>query len=143
MTSLTARQERFCHAFVNYANAADAARVAGYAPASARKQGSRLLSDDRIIARIEEIQAALGRNYARRREALVGKLEVVYRRALQDHQFYSAARAVELQGRLVGFAGGVSKKSDRETPAESPKPAAAKAPRLISAAENVDICGHM
>ena len=35
-------------------------------------------------------------------EALIGKLEIVYRRAMEDHHFYAAARAVELQARLAG-----------------------------------------
>jgi hypothetical protein len=34
---------------------------------------------------------------------LVGKLENVYRRAIVDHQFHAAARAVDLQARIRGF----------------------------------------
>jgi len=67
--------------------AAAAARDAGYRPRSARKQGWRLLRSPVIRARIRAIQAALGNHRDRDREALMGKLEVVYVRALEDHQF--------------------------------------------------------
>ena len=36
---------------------------------------------------------------------LLGKLETVFRRAIVDHHFATAARAVDLQARLRGFTG--------------------------------------
>ena len=101
--SLTPRPERFCHAFVYYANAAHAAREAGYTPRSSNKQGYRLLKTSRIRARIREIQAQLSRDNCRDMDVLLGKLENVYRRAVEDHHFYAAARAVELQAKLAGM----------------------------------------
>ena len=59
MKSLTHRQERFCHAFVHWANGAEAAREAGYTVRSARKQASVMLQTVRIRARIHEIQTQL------------------------------------------------------------------------------------
>ncbi len=104
MKSLTPRQERFCHEFVNWAQGAVAAREAGYQAKWSRKQGSRLLATARIRARIREIQAQLARDGGADMETLIGKLEVVYRRAIEDHHFYAAARAVELQAKLGGMA---------------------------------------
>ena len=78
-----------------------AARAAGYAPTSARRQGWRLLRSPRIQARIREIQAELADHQCRADDAVIGKLEVVYRRALEAQQFYAAARAAELQGKLL------------------------------------------
>ena len=104
MKSLTPRQERFCHSFVHYANATVAAVEAGYERPSARKQGSRLLTTSRVRVRIHEIQAQLAREAGGDMEALIGKLEIIYRRAMEDHHFYAAARAVELQARLTGMA---------------------------------------
>ena len=94
---LTPRQERFCHEFVNWAQGAVAAREAGYQAKWSRKQGSRLLATARIRARIRDIQAQLARDGGADMDTLIGKLEVVYRRAIEDHHFYAAARAVELQ----------------------------------------------
>ncbi len=104
LNPLTPRQERFCHEFVHWAQGAVAAREAGYSAASSRKQGSALLKTERIRARIGEIQAQLARDAGAGTEALIGKLEVVYRRAIGDHHFYAAARAVELQARLARMA---------------------------------------
>ena len=103
MSGLTPRQEKFCQYFVIYANASAAARAADYAPTSAHNQGYRLLKESRIRVRISEIQQAMARDHCRHMDQLLGKLENVYRRAIADHSFYSAARAVELQAKLAGF----------------------------------------
>jgi len=101
MDILIPRQERFCQAFVHYGAAAAAARAAGYAPASSRRQGWRLMRAPRIQARIREIQADLADHRDRADAAVIGKLEIVYRRALEDHQYYAAARAAYLQAQLM------------------------------------------
>ena len=95
MKSLTHRQERFCHAFVHWANGAEAAREAGYTVRSARKQASVMLQTVRIRARIHEIQTKLAEDAGTDMAALIGKLEIIYRRAIGDHHFYAAARAIE------------------------------------------------
>lgn len=101
MSPLRPRQENFCRRFVEYANAAVAARAAGYAPESARNHGYRLMKQPRIRARIAALQAELAREAADDSEVLIGKLENVYRRAIEDHHFYAATRAVEVQARLA------------------------------------------
>ena len=121
---LTPRQERFCQSFVLYPNAAYAARDAGYSPKWARKQGSRLMTTARIRARIGAIQAAMARDNGRGLDVLIGKLEVVYRRAIQDHHYTAAARAVELQARLGG-------KTYREVPTTQEEEAPAAHPTAI------------
>ena len=103
-TPLNPRQERFCQGFVVYATAATAAIEAGYSRKWSRKQGYRLLRTDRIRARIREIQSSLAAGHGRDMDVLLGKLEVVYCRAIEDHHFYAAARAVELQAKLGGVA---------------------------------------
>ena len=55
---------------------------------------------ERIRARIREIQSGLAADHGRDMDVLLGKLEIVYRRAIEDHHFYAAARAVELQAKL-------------------------------------------
>jgi len=116
MNKLKSRQERFCHRFVENANAAAAAKAAGYMPASARNTGYRLLRNPRIRQRIAEIQAELAQAHCRQIDSLLGKLETVYRRAIEDHQFSAAARAVELQAKLSGLSDKPSSRtSERKT----------------------------
>jgi len=102
MIPLKARQERFCRWFVELANAAGAARAAGYAPKAANRAGYRLLRHPRVARRIAEIEAETARLHSQGGDVLVGKLENVYRRAIVDHQFHAAARAVDLQARIHG-----------------------------------------
>jgi len=102
MGRLKPRQERFCRAFIETANASVAAKVAGYTPASARNAGYRLLRHPRIAARIAEIQRETSEAHCRNVDVLLGKLETIYRRAVDDRHFAAAARAVELQAKLSG-----------------------------------------
>jgi len=121
MTPLRARQERFCRWFVELANGAAAARAAGYAPKGSKVAGYRLLRHPRIAARIAEIETETARLHSRSSEVLVGKLENVYRRAVVDHQFHAAARAVDLQARIRGFTAprALSADTDADTEAET------------------------
>jgi hypothetical protein len=105
MKQLKSRQERFCRKFVELSNPTGAARAAGYAPASASNAGYRLIRHPRITRRIAEIEAEKGESHCDTREVLLGKLETVFRHAIVDHQFATAARAVDLQARLRGFTG--------------------------------------
>ena len=86
-----------------YASAAVAAREAGYSAHSSKHQGYRLLRTDRVRVRIRAIHAeqAYDLNGDGDADALIAKLETVYRRPIQDHHFHTAARCVELQVRLA------------------------------------------
>ncbi len=103
---LPPRQEAFCHYFVLWGNATVAAKQAGYARPSARNQGYRLSRKPRIRARIAALRRGLARAYGLDAEVLVGKLEALYQRAVEDHHFHAAARAVELQARMAGHVEG-------------------------------------
>ena len=102
MTRLKTRHERFCRSFVECTNATLAAKVAGYSPRSARNAGYRLLRQATIVARISEIQRETAQAHCRDVDVLLGKLEMIYRRAVDDHHFAAATRAVELQAKLSG-----------------------------------------
>lgn len=115
MRRLKPRHERFCRSFIECANASVAAKVAGYAPASARNAGYRLLRHPRIVARITEIQRETAQTHCRNVDVLLGKLEMIYRRAVDDRHFSAAARAVELQAKLAG----VATVATRPTPARN------------------------
>jgi len=101
--TLNPRQEAFCLAYVHSGNAASAARVAGYETAGARQQGYRLLQTPAVVRRLGEIRATLARDGCRDTEQLLGKLENIYARALEEHQFAAAARAVAVQARIAGL----------------------------------------
>ena len=103
-------------------NAAHAASEAGYTPGSSRKQGYRLLRTVRIRDRIRDIQAQLSRDNCGDMDVLLGKLENIYRRAVEDHHFYAAARAVELQAKLAGMT--AAKRIDTPAPALHAVPSA-------------------
>lgn len=111
MTRLKARHERFCHSFIECTNATLAAKAAGYAPRSARNAGYRLLRHPKIVARITEMQTETAQAHCRDIDVLLGKLEMIYRRAVDDHHFAAANRAVELQARLSGV--GLTAQSSR------------------------------
>lgn len=105
MKRLRPRQERFCRLFVLHPNAALAARNAGYDPQWARNAGYRLLRQPRIVRRIADLHREMAALHCSDVDLLIGKLETVYRRSVDDHAFSAAARAVELQARLAGLAG--------------------------------------
>jgi hypothetical protein len=124
MRRLKPRHERFCQSFIECANATLAARAAGYTAASARNAGYRLLRHPRIVARITQLQGEMAQAHCRNLDILLGKLETIYRRAVDDHHFAAAARAVELQAKLAGL-GPVPPSAARARLAGEERPAAA------------------
>jgi|GEM_PF-6608848 len=100
---LRRRHELFCQYFVLYGSAARAAEEAGYAAPACKNQGYRLLKRPEVKARIAEIHRDLAGEFNPDGEVLLGKLEAIYRRAVDDGYLNAAARIVELQARLVGL----------------------------------------
>ncbi len=85
-------------------NASLAAISAGYKSRWRAQQGWRLMKTQRITGRIREIQAGLAQDHGRDRDVLIGKLENIYRRAIENHQYHAATRAIEAQARLAAMA---------------------------------------
>lgn len=56
MSELNDKQERFSQAYVLHSNATEAAKAAGYSESSAYNQGYRLLQQDKVKERIEDLQ---------------------------------------------------------------------------------------
>ena len=119
-TPLSPRQETFCHSYVYFPNAANAAREAGYEAASARQQGYRLLRAPAIAARIAAIRQRMADDGCRETGVLLGKLENVHNRAIEDRHYVAAARAVEIQARLAGLMPSVN---ERRRDGGGPRPA--------------------
>lgn len=99
--SLTERQLAFCDHYVERPVAALAARAAGYAPATAAKQASRLLKHPTVIRRILDLRRKRHLEHACRRETLIDKLEVVFAQAIERNEFHAAVQALTMQARLA------------------------------------------
>ncbi|MDP6573015.1 MAG: terminase small subunit [Rhodospirillales bacterium] len=123
-TPLSPRQEVFCHSYVYFPNASNAAREAGYEAASARQQGHRLLRIPAIAARVAAIRRGMAEDGCRETGVLLGKLENIYNRAIEDRHYVAAARTVEIQARLAGLMPSVNERlrasGDNEPPAAAP-----------------------
>ncbi len=111
MSVLKPRHEKFCQHFVLDPNATRAAMAAGYSPHTARQQGCRLLRRQRLVERIAAIRRDLAREHCHDLGTLMGKLEALYRRAMEDHAFTAAARAIELQAKFAGLIPGPGRAS--------------------------------
>ena len=98
--ALTERQLAFCEHYIGRPVAALAARAAGYAPATASKQASRLLKQPAVIRHILELRRKRHLEQAYRRETLIDKLEVVFSEAIERREFYAAIQALTMQARL-------------------------------------------
>jgi hypothetical protein len=94
--------------YLRCANAAEAAVEAGYAERSAHNQACRLLQTRRIRARLADIQEENALQACSGLYVMLAKLQNVYERAIEARHFYAAARAVEIQSRLIGLREGRS-----------------------------------
>jgi len=56
-----------------------------------------------IRERVAEIRPGLATAYCLDAGVLLGKLEAIYQRAICEHSFHAAARAVEIQARIAGL----------------------------------------
>jgi hypothetical protein len=102
--TLTERQEAFCRAYLECPVAGKAAVAAGYSPASARKQASRLLKHPLVIRRLDALRDVRGRDWQVRRDTLVDQAEAVFEAAMEKRDFYAAMQALTMKARLAGFA---------------------------------------
>jgi len=96
---LRPRWEAFCRLYAFGHSAADAARNAGYAWTSAAHSGWRLLQDDRVRARIAELQGHLAKSLAVTEGDLMLRAEAIYREAMNRGHYGAAIRAVEFSAR--------------------------------------------
>ena len=93
---LNEKQEKFCQAYVLRHNAAEAARIAGYAEKYAHTQGYKFLKGDtplseKINERIQELEGTLETSVN-----VVDEIESQYAFAKKEVHTYSAFKALEL-----------------------------------------------
>ena len=103
MTMLTARRELFCQEYVVDRNAKQAAIRAGYSEATAKQQGSRLLTNADVRARIEHLQAEVAERNRITVDGQVAKLERVLQQAMELGQTSAAVQAVLGQSKHCGL----------------------------------------
>lgn len=98
MTSqLKEKQEKFCQAYILHRNATRAAVAAGYSEASAHNQGYRLLQDDKIQERIEELTNEISTDVD-----VISEIEKQYEQARNAGHGAVALKALELLSRVRG-----------------------------------------
>ncbi|MEQ8665829.1 MAG: hypothetical protein RIC16_08890 [Rhodospirillales bacterium] len=98
--ALRPKWEAFARLYAYGHSAADAARYAGYAWHRAAQSGWRLLQDERIRARVDQLTRHLYGSEAWDAAAFVTRLEAVYREAMHRGQYAAAVRAVEAAARI-------------------------------------------
>jgi hypothetical protein len=101
---LTERQEAFCRAYVEQPVAGKAARLAGYSPATARQQASRLLKHPLVIRRIHDLRDVRGADHQVRRDTIIDQAEAVFEAAMDKGDYYAAMQALTMKARMAGFA---------------------------------------
>jgi len=103
LMALNDKQEKFAQSYILHRNATEAARSAGYSKSSAYNQGYRLLQNDEIKERIEDLEKELETDVD-----VVSEIENQYSFAKANGHTNSAIKALELLSRVRGA------KSDKE-----------------------------
>ena len=95
--ALNDKQEKFAQSYILHRNATEAARAAGYSKASAYNQGYRLLQNDEVKERIEDLEKELTTDVD-----VVTEIENQYTFAKANGHTNSAIKALELLSRVRG-----------------------------------------
>jgi|TARA_R100000458_G_C8259297_1_gene234962 phage terminase small subunit len=94
---LNEKQEKFAQSYILHRNATEAARAAGYAKDSAHNQGYRLLQNDEVVERINDLEKELETDVD-----VVSEIEAQYTYAKANGHTNSAIKALELLSRVRG-----------------------------------------
>ncbi len=101
--ALNPRQDRFVDEYLLDGNGTQAAIKAGFSPATAAQQASRLLRNAKVQQAIGERQRQLAEKRQWDRERVVAEAEENLAGAREAKQFGSANGALELIGRVTGL----------------------------------------
>ena len=100
---LSSRQETFCRQFVATGNAAESARRAGYAEASARQTGHALLDRPHIIERVRRIRLLWRETARREARLLLERLEQAWQVAVAQESSYMMLQVIRMQAEISGL----------------------------------------
>jgi hypothetical protein len=106
---LNKKQEKFAQAYVLNHNATDAAKTAGYSTRSAYNQGYRLLQEEEVKERIEELSREMKTSVD-----VISEIEDQYAYAKAEGHTNSAIKALELLSRVRGNVADDGNKAGRE-----------------------------
>ena len=106
---LNEKQEKFSQAYIIHRNATEAAKVAGYSDRSAANQGYRLINNEEIKERIEDLEKELTTNID-----VISEIENQYTFAKANGHTNSAIKALELLSRVRGSRGDSEKELDKK-----------------------------
>ena len=95
--SMNEKQEKFAQNYILHRNATEAAKAAGYAAESAYNQGYRLLQNQEVKERIDELEQSLETNVD-----VITEIEKQYEYAKANGHTNSAIKALELLSRVRG-----------------------------------------
>ncbi len=99
---LSGKKKAFVEEYLKDYNGTAAAIRAGYSEKSAAQQASRLLREEAVLAYRDELIAAEVKAIGVNKDSLLRKTEQLYRRCVDTEDSRGAAKALELQGRLIG-----------------------------------------
>jgi hypothetical protein len=94
-------QEKFCVQYAISGNAAEAARLAGYARRYARNHGHRLAKDARVRDRVLKLRVGMAFDFGPAKA--FARLEELYAKACAAKRFRTAASILTMQVRLVAL----------------------------------------
>lgn len=100
---LTPKQQRFVLEYLKDQNGAQAAIRAGYSESTARQQGSRLLTDPRVLAAVRAGQKKVAKKAEVTVDSLMAELEQARKLALKEKQASAAVTATMGKGKLAGL----------------------------------------
>ena len=103
MAGLTPKREAFCQQYVVDHNATQAAIRAGYSDATAQQQGSRLLLDVVVQARIAALQAEVAERNEVTVDSIVAELEEARNQAITTGQSSAAVQASMGKAKVCGL----------------------------------------
>lgn len=102
-TPLTPKQQRFVQEYLQDHNGTQAAIRAGYSESTARQQGSRLLTDPRVLAAVRAGQQKVAKKAEVTVDSLMAELEQARKLALKEKQASAAVTATMGKGKLAGL----------------------------------------
>lgn len=82
------KHETFCRQYLEHGNATKAAIEAGYSESSASTQGHRMLNNDEILARIEELRSSLAERHNITEDIWMSHLKAIAFQNLDDFTSY-------------------------------------------------------
>lgn len=100
---MTAKQHTFVHEYLKDQNCTKAAIRAGYSESTARQQGSRLLTDPRVLAAVRAGQQKAAKKAEVTVDSLMAELEQARQLALKEKQASAAVTATMGKGKLAGL----------------------------------------